>query len=74
MYDFYKNYKSKSRLDQKLCKFLFFYSNIIFDKLSKLRQIFYVIPYYIEIKDSLHFPYVLVHLLENWCNMRKIIA
>ena len=44
---------SKSRLDQKLCQFLFFSIWRVFDKLSKFGQISCVIPCYIEIKDSL---------------------
>ena len=47
-----KSLLSKSLIDQKLCQF-FFHCDVIFDKLSKLRQISCVIPYYIEIKESL---------------------
>ena len=32
---------------------VFFHCDVIFDKLSKLRQISCAIPYYIEIKESL---------------------
>ena len=67
---FKKNHKSKSRLDQKLCQFLFFQCDVIIDKLSKLGQI----PYYIEIKGSVHLGKFSVNLLENWYKMRKIIA
>ena len=49
-----KKTKSKSCLNQKLCQFVFFDCDVIFDKLSKLGQISCVISYYIEIKDSLH--------------------
>ena len=41
---FLKNRKSKSRLDQMLCQFLFFHCGV---KLAKLGQISCVIPYYI---------------------------
>ena len=50
-YDFKKRRKSKSRLDQKLCQFLFFQCEIIFGKLSELGQISCAIPYCTEIKD-----------------------
>ena len=33
---FAKNRKSKLRLDQKFCQFLFFHFDVVFDKLSKL--------------------------------------
>ena len=55
--------KSKSRLNQKLCQFLFFDCDVLFDKLSKLGQISCVISYYIEIKDSLH--------LGKWASFRR---
>ena len=61
-------------VDQELCQFLFFYSDVIFDKLSKLEQISCLIRYYIEIKDSLSLGKFFVNLLENWYKMRKIIA
>ena len=38
-YDFKKNCKSKSNLDPKLCQFLHFIFDAIFDKLSELWQI-----------------------------------
>ena len=31
---FWKNHKSKSRLDQKICQFVFFHCDVFFDKLS----------------------------------------
>ena len=67
-----KKRKSKSRLDQTLCQFLFFHVNVIFDKLSKLGQISCVIPYYIEIKDSLYLGKFFVNLLNNWFKMKRL--
>ena len=69
-----KNRKSRSRLDQKLCQFLFFHCDVIFDKLSKLGQISCGVPYYIKIKDSLYLGKFFVNFFENWYKMRKIIA
>ena len=66
--NFKKSLKSQSCLDQK---FLFFHCGVIFDKLSKLGQISFVIPYYIEIKDSLYMSKIFVNLLESWYKMRK---
>ena len=62
---FKKNWKSKSRLDQKLCQFLFFHCDAIFNKLSKLGQISCVIPYYTEIYP-VYLGKTFVNLLENW--------
>ena len=36
--------RSKSNLDQKLCQFWYFICDVIFDKLSKLWQIYCIIP------------------------------
>ena len=69
-----KHRKSKSSLDQKLCHFWFFHCDIIFDKLSELGQISCVVPYYIEIKDSLYLGKFFVNFFENWYKMKKIIA
>ena len=71
---FKKSGKSKRRLDQTLCQFLFFHCDIIFDKLSKLGQISYVIPYYIENKRLLYLGRFFVSLLENWYKLRKIVT
>ena len=65
----WKNRKPKSRLDQKLCQFLFSSCDIYFDKLSRLGQISCAISYYIE-KDSLYLGKFFVSLLENWCKMK----
>ena len=65
---------SKSRLDQKLCQFLFFQCDVIFDKLSILGHISCVIPYYKEIKYFLYLRNFFVNFFENWYKMRKIIA
>ena len=73
MYDFWKNRKSKTSRDQKLCKFFFpLWGH--FDKLLKLGQISGVILYYIEIKDSLYQGTFFVYILKNWYKMKKIIA
>ena len=69
-----KHQKSKSHLGQNLYQFLWFHFDVIFDKLSKLGKISCVIPYYVDIKDSLYLGKFLVNFLENWYKMRKIIA
>ena len=61
----FKNRSSTSRLDQNLCQFLFFHCDVIFDKLSKLEQISCVIPYYIDVKDSLYLDKFRVNIFEN---------
>ena len=70
----FKNPQFKINLDQKLCQFLLFHCDVIFDKLSRLGQISCLTPYYIELKD----PYIratfFVNLLKIWYKMRKIIA
>ena len=48
--------------------------NVIFDKLLKLGQMSYVIPYCIEIKSPLYQGKFFVNLLANWHKTRKIIA
>ena len=50
-----KNRNSKSTLDPKLCQFLYFICDIIFEKFSELRQTFCIIPRYVEKQDSLMF-------------------
>ena len=62
-YDLKKICISQSRQDQKLCQFLFFCCDVIFDKLPKLGQISCVILYYIEIKDSSYLGKFFVKLL-----------
>ena len=54
--------------------FVFFHYDVNFDKLSQLEQISCVIPYYIEIINSLNMDRFFVNLLENWHKMGKIIA
>ena len=59
-----------SRLDQKLCQF-FFHRDVIFKKPSKMGPISCVIPYYIEIKESLYLGKFFSNFFENWYKMRK---
>lgn len=66
--------KSKSGLDQKLCQFLFFHCHAIFDKLSKLGQIYCVIPYYIKIKESLYMGRFFCQSSWKLAQKRKILC
>ena len=70
----FKKIASQNQLQIKGCaSFCFCYYDIIFEELSKLGQTSCVIPYYIEIKDTLQLGKFFVALLENWYKMKKTI-
>ena len=66
---FKKNRKSRSR--SKVMPVFAFFTVRSSDKLSKSGQISCVIPYYIEIKNSLYLGKYFVNLLENWYKNNK---